>query len=102
MAGPERRQVRFFSGEHEEGERLPPDQYPHLCFGEGPTKVTRYFPDKLPIGAKPYGSPHVFLFGSARTATLSTASSNALTVAWYKSCRRSSSLTRGRVGNGEP
>ncbi|MBP7619922.1 MAG: hypothetical protein KA745_03035 [Gemmatimonadales bacterium] len=60
--GPSADKVRFFASEHEEGERLRPDEYPHLCFGEGPTKVTRYFPDKLPIGAKPYGSPHVFLY----------------------------------------
>jgi hypothetical protein len=29
---------------------LPKDWYPHLTFGEGQEKTTRYFPEKLPIG----------------------------------------------------
>jgi hypothetical protein len=42
--------------------RLEPGQYPHLLFGDGPTKAVRYFPDKLPIGVQPYGHPHVFVY----------------------------------------
>jgi hypothetical protein len=60
--GPSADKLRFFASEGNEAGRLRQDEYPHICFGEGPAKVARYFPDKLPIGAKPYGSPHVFLY----------------------------------------
>jgi hypothetical protein len=60
--GPSTDKLRFFASECNEAGRLRQDEYPHICFGEGPAKVARYFPDKLPIGAKPYGSPHVFLY----------------------------------------
>jgi hypothetical protein len=36
---------------HLEG-RLERRDYPHLLFGDGPTKVVRDFPDKLPIGVR--------------------------------------------------
>jgi hypothetical protein len=36
---------------------------PHLRFGEGKDKTTRYFPEKLPIGVPRDGhKPHVFLY----------------------------------------
>lgn len=36
---------------------------PHLMFGTGAEKVSRYFPDKMPIGLEhDYGPRHVFLF----------------------------------------
>lgn len=44
------------------GTRLGEREYPHLLFGEGPTKTARYFPDKLPIGVQPYAEPHVFVY----------------------------------------
>ncbi len=60
--GPTADKMRFFASERDEAERLTPDEYPRLCFGDAATKVTRCFPDKLPIGATPAGSPHVFLY----------------------------------------
>jgi hypothetical protein len=60
--GPAADKMRFFAAQTNEAGRLTPDEYPRLCFGDGATKVTRYFPDKLPIGASPGGSPHVFLY----------------------------------------
>jgi hypothetical protein len=42
--------------------RLEPSQYPHLLFGDGPTKAIRYFPDKLPVGVQPFGHSHVFVY----------------------------------------
>jgi hypothetical protein len=42
---------------------LPQDWYPHLTFGEGAEKTTRFFPDKLPIGVPCHGGRrHVFLY----------------------------------------
>jgi hypothetical protein len=42
---------------------FPKDWYPHLTFGDGPEKTTRYFPDKLPIGVPCHGGRrHVFLY----------------------------------------
>ena len=38
-------------------DRLETRDYPHLLFGDGPTKAVRYFPDKLPIGVQPYARP---------------------------------------------
>ena len=44
-------------------ENMPKDWYPHLTFGEGQAKTTRYFPDKLPIGTPRDGRRrHVFLY----------------------------------------
>ena len=43
-------------------DRLETRDYPHLLFGDGPTKAVRYFPDKLPIGVQPYVHPHVFVY----------------------------------------
>jgi len=43
-------------------DRLETRDYPHLLFGDGPTKAVRYFPDKLPIGVQPYAHPHVFVY----------------------------------------
>ena len=60
--GPSADKLRFFASECNEAGRLRQEEYPHIWFGDGPMKVARYFPDKLPIGAKPYGSPHVFLY----------------------------------------
>ena len=42
--------------------RLDTREYPHLTFGDGPDKTTRYFPDKLPIGALPELDHHVFVY----------------------------------------
>jgi len=51
----------FFSGLLKED--LPKDWYPHLTFGEGHDKTTRYFPEKLPIGTPlDGGRRHVFLY----------------------------------------
>src|SRR3989442_10301249 len=42
---------------------LPDDWYPHLSFGTGAEKTTRFFPDKLPIGVPLKGHwRHVFLY----------------------------------------
>jgi hypothetical protein len=60
--GPTADKLRFFAAQTNEAGRLTPDEYPRLCFGNGPAKVTRHFPDKLPIGATATGSPHVFLY----------------------------------------
>ena len=60
--GPTADKMRFFAAQTNEAGRLTPDEYPRLCFGNGATNVTRYFPDELPIGATPGGSPHVFLY----------------------------------------
>ncbi|MBP7619388.1 MAG: hypothetical protein KA745_00355 [Gemmatimonadales bacterium] len=60
--GPAADKMRFLAGETDAASRLRQEEYPHLCFGEGAGKVTRYFPDKLPIGATASGSPHVFLY----------------------------------------
>ena len=38
-------------------DRLETRDYPHLLFGDGPTKAVRYFPDKLPIGVQPSRAP---------------------------------------------
>src|SRR6185295_13075040 len=48
--------VRYLEG------RLDAMEYPHLLFGDGPTRTTRYFPDKLPIGVQPYAHPHVLVY----------------------------------------
>lgn len=44
------------------GDRLERRDYPHLLFGDGPTKTVRDFPDKLPIGVPPSIEPHVFAY----------------------------------------
>jgi len=46
---------------------LPDAWYPHLTFGSGLEKTTRFFPDKLPIGV-PLGGErrHVFLYLATR------------------------------------
>jgi hypothetical protein len=59
--GTERDKMRYFGAHLEED--LPKDWYPHLTFGEGPRKTTRYFPDKFPIGTpRDGGRRHVFLY----------------------------------------
>ena len=46
---------------------LPDDWYPHLTFGQGADKTTRYFPDKLPVGVPLKGAwRHVFLYLATR------------------------------------
>lgn len=60
--GPAVDKVRFFASERNEAGRFPADRYPHIVFGGGIKKATRFFPDKLPIGAHPSGSPHVLLY----------------------------------------
>ena len=46
---------------------LPDDWYPHLTFGTGAEKTTRFFPDKLPIGVPLKGERrHVFLYLATR------------------------------------
>jgi hypothetical protein len=43
------------------------DWYPHLTFGTGAEKTTRFFPDKLPIGVPLKGARrHVFLYLATR------------------------------------
>jgi len=51
----------FFSGLLKDD--MPKHWYPHLTFGEGPQKTTRYFPEKLPIGTpRDGGDRHVFVY----------------------------------------
>jgi hypothetical protein len=46
---------------------LPDAWYPHLTFGAGPEKTTRFFPDKLPIGVPLKGHwRHMFLYLATR------------------------------------
>jgi hypothetical protein len=46
---------------------LPDAWYPHLTFGTGAEKTTRFFPDKLPIGVPLRGHwRHVFLYLATR------------------------------------
>ena len=46
---------------------LPDSWYPHLTFGEGAEKTTRFFPDKLPIGVPLKEAwRHVFLYLATR------------------------------------
>ncbi len=42
------------------------DWYPHLTFGTGAKKTTRFFPDKVPIGVPLKGWRHVFLYLATR------------------------------------
>ena len=59
--GTERDKMNYFSALLEKD--LPKHWYPHLTFGEGPEKTTRFFPDKLPIGTpRDGGRRHVFLY----------------------------------------
>jgi len=59
--GTERDKRTYF---HEAFERdLPDDWYPHLTFGSGAERTTRFFPEKLPIGVPLHGERrHVFLY----------------------------------------
>jgi hypothetical protein len=59
--GTERDKRTYF---HEAFERdLPDDWYPHLTFGGGAEKTTRFFPEKLPIGVPLHGERrHAFLY----------------------------------------
>jgi hypothetical protein len=51
----------FFSGLLKDN--LPKDWYPHLTFGEGLEKTTRYFPEKLPIGVpRDGGRRYMFVY----------------------------------------
>lgn len=46
---------------------LPDEWYPHLTFGDGAEKTTRFFPDKQPIGVPLKGHRrHVFLYLATR------------------------------------
>lgn len=59
--GTERDKMNYFAASLESD--LPKHWYPHLTFGEGPDKTTRFFPDKLPIGTPRDGRRrHVFLY----------------------------------------
>ena len=59
--GTERDKVAYFVDRLQED--LPRAWYPHLTFGEGKEKTTRYFPDKLPIGVpRDGGRRHMFLY----------------------------------------
>ncbi len=59
--GTERDKVAYFSDRLQKD--LPREWYPHLTFGEGKEKTTRYFPEKLPIGVpRDGGRRHVFLY----------------------------------------
>jgi hypothetical protein len=47
------------------------DWYPHLTFGTGADKTTRFFPDKLPVGVPLKGGRrHVFLYLATREVPL--------------------------------
>ncbi len=41
---------------------LPREALPHVVFGQGADVVTRYFPEKLPIGVSPDGRVHVLVY----------------------------------------
>ena len=60
--GTERDKIQYFvSGLLKDD--LPRDWYPHVTFGEGQQKTTRYFPEKLPIGVpRDGGRRHMFLY----------------------------------------
>lgn len=60
--GTEREKTQyFFAGLLKDD--LPTDWYPHVTFGEGQEKTTRYFPEKLPIGVpRDGGRRHMFLY----------------------------------------
>src|SRR5713101_5966194 len=59
--GTERDKMNYFVAYLEKD--LSKEWYPHLTFGEGDQKTTRYFPDKLPIGTPRNGDRrHVFLY----------------------------------------
>ena len=59
--GTERDKMNYFAAYLERD--LPKDWYPHLTFGDGSEKTTRFFPDKLPIGTPRDGRRrHVFLY----------------------------------------
>ena len=61
--GPSADKLRFFASEGNEAGRLRPDEYPHICFGDGPDEGR---PGTSPTSCRsapsPYGSPHVFLY----------------------------------------
>ena len=42
------------------------DWYPHLTFGSGAEKTTRFFPDKLPIGVPLKGLPRSLAHAASR------------------------------------
>lgn len=42
--------------------RVDRDELPHLTFGTGSSKTTRFFPDRLPIGVLADGRTHVFTY----------------------------------------
>ncbi len=56
----EREKVTHFA--HEVGSVIRREAFPHLIFGSGQETTVRYFPDRLPVGVKPSGSEHVFLY----------------------------------------
>jgi hypothetical protein len=60
--GTERDKLAYFNLMLRTG--LKADEYPHITFGDGSGKTTRYFPDKLPIGMEKRGGfyRHVFLY----------------------------------------
>ena len=59
--GTERDKMNYFAASLDSD--LPKHWYPHLTFGQGPDKTTRFFPDKLPIGTPRDGRrQHVFLY----------------------------------------
>jgi hypothetical protein len=59
--GTEHDKVAYFVDRLQED--LPKAWYPHLTFGDGKEKTTRYFPDKLPIGVpRDGGRRHMFLY----------------------------------------
>ena len=59
--GTERDKMNYFQALLQKD--LPKHWYPHVTFGDGAEKTTRYFPDKLPIGVpRDGGWRHVFLY----------------------------------------
>ena len=61
--GTEQDKVAYFRSTFEQRGVGGEPSLPHLVFGAGAEQVTRYFPDKLPIGLeRDYGRRHVFLY----------------------------------------
>jgi hypothetical protein len=43
-------------------QRVREDDFPQITFGSGEASTRRHFPDKLPIGIRPYSDDHVFIY----------------------------------------
>jgi hypothetical protein len=84
------------------------DWYPHLTFGTGAEKTTRFFPDKLPVGVPLNGERrHVFLYLATRevpsdfacfSCGTRTCSSRSTSGPFVSSCRGDSARPRRCIG----